>query len=170
MDIPKNEMTNVTGLVPEAMGEPGQRTFRMLVDGGESSAIIWLEKEQLLQLALAMHQLLASTSEEEAAEEPVPDSPGSPRIHLDFKVSRLALGHDGRTGLFIIDANDPDDEDEDNATVRVWAKKEQVKEFSDEALKVCAAGRPLCPLCGGSIDPEGHLCAKVNGHVKANSL
>ena len=170
MAEPKNEIPIVTSLVAEALGEPGQRTFRVLVDGGGSSAIIWLEKEQLFQLALGIHQLLTSTSEEEETPPTASDEPGPVPAKLDFKAGRLALGHDGNTGLFMIDAHDLEDEDEEAATVRVWASKEQVKEFSDEAMRACAAGRPLCPLCGGPLDPDGHPCARVNGHVKADSL
>ena len=48
----KNEFTNLTRLTPEAIGEPGKRTFRVMADSGSSSATIWLEKEQLFQLAL----------------------------------------------------------------------------------------------------------------------
>ena len=170
MTEPKNEIPIVTSLVAEALGEPGQRTFRFLVDGEGSSAILWLEKEQLFQLALAIQQLLAGTSEEDAPE-PVAEGPsGTVPINLDFKVGRLALGHDGKTGLFMIDAYDVEDEDEDTATVRVWAGKDVVKEFSDEAMRVCASGRPLCPLCGGPMDPDGHACARVNGHVKTDRL
>ena len=169
MAEPKNEIPIVRSLVAEALGEPGQRSFRFLVDGEGSSAIIWLEKEQLFQLALAIQQLLAGTSEEDAAEPSEGPSSALP-ISLDFKAGRLALGHDDTTGLFMIDAHDLEDEDEDTATVRVWAGKDVVKEFSSEAMRVCAAGRPLCPLCGGPIDPDGHPCARVNGHVKPDGL
>ena len=40
----------------------------------------------------------------------------------------------------------------------------QVSKFSDEALAVCAAGRPLCPLCHQAIDAEEHFCVRSNGH------
>ena len=63
MAIPKAEFTKVTGLRAEALGEPGQRTFRILVDSDSSSATMWLEKEQLFQLALAIGHLQASLPE-----------------------------------------------------------------------------------------------------------
>ena len=40
-----------------------------------------------------------------------------------------------------------------------------VAAFAEEALRVCAAGRPLCPLCGGPMDPNGHPCPRTNGHA-----
>ena len=167
----KIEFTNVASLRAEAQGEPGDRTFRIIVDSGASSAIIWLEKEQLFQLSLAVHQLLATLPHEESASGTPPgDREAPPPAHLDFKANKLALGHDSSTGLFLIDAHDPEDEDEEQATVRVWANRDQVKEFSEEALRVCAAGRPLCQLCGGPIDPTGHDCPRLNGHVKVRDL
>ena len=31
--------------------------------------------------------------------------------------------------------------------------------------RVIAGGRPICPLCGSPIEPEGHMCPKSNGHA-----
>ena len=36
--------------------------------------------------------------------------------------------------------------------------------FVGRALRVLAAGRPPCPLCGQPLDPQGHLCPRRNGH------
>lgn len=169
----KNEFTQVSRLVPESVGEPGKRTFHILVDSASSSATIWLEKEQLFQLALAIQQLMATLTEEGDATEIPPDSEAPGLTKLDFKVGRLVLGHDASNGLFIIDAHDLEDDDESErapATVRIWANKQQVTRFADDAFQACAAGRPLCPLCGRPIDPEGHKCVRVNGHGKASDL
>lgn len=167
----KVHFTNVTSLRPEAIGEPGRRTFRMLVDSGSSSAIIWLEKEQLLQLALGIHQLLVTlSSEEKEAPGAVPSDREAPGLtRLDLRADKIVLGHDDRSGLFVIDAHDQGEEEE-GATVRVWADRERVKGFAEEALRVCAAGRPLCPLCGRPIDPTGHHCSRLNGHVQPTDL
>ena len=165
MADPAIEFTNVSNLNAEAIGEPGQRTFRILADSGTSSATIWLEKEQLLQLALGVKQLLATLPSSEAvanASVGLREAPEASR--LDFKVGKLVLGHDARVGRFLIDAHDLETGDEEPATVRVWGERSQVSSFADEALKVCAAGRPLCPLCGGPLDPEGHSCPRANGH------
>lgn len=168
MAASKNEFTNLTSLRPEAIGEPGQRTFRIMVDSDGGSAVMWLEKEQLFQLALAMQQLLATNQEEEVSLHAPLSGPETP-TQLDFKVSKLTMGYDSTTGMFVIDGHDDEGEDEDAATVRAWADRTQVKEFASEALTLCAAGRPLCPLCGGPIDADAHRCPRVNGHVKAGS-
>ena len=64
MADPKNEFTNITKLQPEAQGEPGKRTFRIIVDSESSSASMWMEKEQLFQLAVAIQRLIATLPED----------------------------------------------------------------------------------------------------------
>jgi len=160
----KNEFTSVSGLRAESVGEPGKRTFRIAVDSASSSASLWLEKEQLFQLAMAIQQMIATLPKDREPEgEPPTDREADALTRLDFKVTRLVLGHDSGRGLFVIDAHDP--EDDESAAVRVWASVDQATEFSQEALSVCASGRPICPLCGGPLDPSGHRCARVNGHL-----
>lgn len=171
MDSARNEFTNITTLRAEALGQPGKRTFRILVDSGNMSAVVWLEKEQLFQLALAIHQLLVMLPEDPDAPAEPPGEPQTlPVVDLELKVSRLVLGHDDRMSMFIIDAHDEDDEEEEALVLRLWASRQQVKELSEDALRVCASGRPLCPLCGGPIDSTGHQCPRVNGHANVRDL
>ena len=165
MAEPKLHFTNVTKLSAEALGEPGKRTFRVTVESGSSTATMWMEKEQLFQLALAIQQLIAALTDNEMklGESPVEkEAPGL--TSLDFKVSKLVLGHDASKGMFIVEAHDLEEEDQDSATVRLWAGKEQLEEFAEHAFRVCSAGRPLCPLCGRPVNREGHQCIRVNGH------
>jgi len=160
------EFNSVTSLRAEAQGEPGRRTFRVLVESGADSAAIWLEKEQLFQLGLAMMQLLATIPETKvpAGARGRGEEAGTP-TRLDFKVGKLVLGHDGASGMFVIDAHDVEGGDDSAATVRVWGDRSQVGTFAEEALQVCAAGRPICHLCGGPIDPAGHTCPRTNGYA-----
>ncbi len=165
MSQPKNEFTSVSRLNAEALGEPGNRTFRMQVDSASSSASVWLEKEDLFQLALAIQQIVGSLPDEKLSLSGPPTEREAPGLtSLDFKAMNLALGHDPRRGLFVIDAYT--DDDGADPTIRVWLDKKQMLDFSEEAMRVCAAGRPLCPLCGRAIDPDGHRCARLNGHAK----
>jgi uncharacterized repeat protein (TIGR03847 family) len=170
MARPKNEFTQVNRLLPEALGQPGKRTFRIVVSSGSSSANIWLEKDQLFQLALAIRQLMASLEENVGTAGEPPFEREAPGLtNLDFKVGKLMLGLDESRGHFIIDAHDVEHMDEDTATVRVWINKAQLEEFAEKALQVVAAGRPICQLCGGPIDPAGHFCVRLNGHKSLTS-
>ena len=165
MTTPNTEFTQVTSFRAEALGEPGQRTFRILVDTDSGSAMMWLEKEQLLQLALAIGQLQATLPEggDSARRGPVEDEP-QPSLHLEFKVGKLVLGHEGHSDRFMIDAHDAESDDDEAPAVRVWGKRAMLAAFAKESLRICAAGRPLCPLCGGPIDAAGHICPRSNGH------
>jgi uncharacterized repeat protein (TIGR03847 family) len=161
----KTEFMRVENIRAEALGEPGQRTFRILVDGDAGSAMMWLEKEQLFQLAVAINQLHASLPELDRSR---PISEGAEGLggRLEFKVGRLVLGHEGSSERLIIDAHDVEsDEEEQEPTVRVWAERLQLAKFAAHSLELCAAGRPLCPLCGGPMDPKGHTCPRSNGHA-----
>ena len=164
MPAARNEFTQVSLLRAESFGEPGKRTFRIRVDSESSSASIWIEKEQLFQLALAIQQMVSALPEVREESDPPADREAPGLTSLDFRVMKLVLGHDTSRGLFIIDAHDSDDEE--RAAVRVWLYQSQLLAFSEEALEVCASGRPLCVLCGRPIDPDGHRCARVNGHAK----
>lgn len=165
MEHTNNEFTMVTALLAEALGQPGNRTFRILVESGTGSATMWLEKEQLFDLSLAVQQLLAKLAGKKATPNPPTPTPeGSVSARLDFKVVRLMIGYDDGRGLFIIDCYDSPGESA--STARIWATKDQVKDFAENALQVCASGRPICPLCGFVITLEGHSCPRANGHVK----
>ena len=49
-----------TRLQAQAIGEPGHRTFRLLIESDDGrAAALWVEKEQLQALGLAIEQLLA---------------------------------------------------------------------------------------------------------------
>ena len=163
----RHDLGPVETIKAEAIGEPGQRTFRLLVDGPKGAACLWLEKEQLSQLSMAIRQLMALSSPEDTQEETAPPpsgalDPGQPS--LDFKVGKLSLGHEPRRDLFLVEAHDREDDQDEDALVRLWASRAQMKDLVEEAEAVVAAGRPLCPLCSAPMGPEAHICPRSNGH------
>src|SRR5215469_6346882 len=86
-----------TRLQAQAIGEPGHRTFRLLVESDDGrAAALWVEKEQLQALGLAVEQLLAEFQGKSmgrpAKQPPIETFPPNPTV--DFKVGRLALGQD----------------------------------------------------------------------------
>ena len=57
----------------------------------------------------------------------------------------------------------PDDEfDDDSATARFRLTRAQVAGFIARAASLVLSGRPICPLCGRPIDPDGHACPRLN--------
>jgi len=172
MSYSKFEFTQISRFEAEALGKPGKRTFRIITESNNSVASIWIEKEHLLELSLSVKQLLDSTLEGEdaAASAMAPNQFEAPdNTKLDFKISRLALKHEESSGMFLIEFNDADsiDDADDTPDLRLWVNRYQVDSFADQAMKICASGRPLCNLCGAPVDPPeegGHRCPRRNGN------
>jgi uncharacterized repeat protein (TIGR03847 family) len=162
------EFDEVTLLSAVAVGQPGKRTFFITVGQNGEWIRVWLEKEQLQALALAIHQFLDSLPEEmslSSSYAPVTSisagaQPGFPAAELE--IDEIALGYaEGKVTLnLVVHALGP--QRLEGAVVECRTTLEQIQQFGDEALKICAAGRPRCPICGGPIDPEGHVCPRSN--------
>ena len=159
---PQNDFGPITRINAEAVGESGKRTFRLLIDNGDSSALVWLEKEQLFELGVTIQRLLAMVTGSRGSSGP--PQPTIASTSLEFKVGRLSVGHDPESGYFIIEAHDVEGAPGAKADLRVWPTSDQMEALAEEIFAVCSAGRPLCPLCGGPIDPTGHFCVRLNGH------
>ena len=161
-------------LSAEAIGEPGQRRFRLLAAGPGGDAAIWLEKEQLHSLAISIARLLEIVDREgRAGNLAAPDgsAPSAPTRafagSLDFQSGNWSLGYDEAAGIIEFQAFDVEEGNEEAARVRFSATLEQGKAFSEEALQVYSAGRPTCPLCNAPLtEGEGHNCPRANGHAR----
>ena len=153
----------VSRLNVEARGKPGKRTFLLQVDSPLGSAVIWLEKEQLLELSLHLKRTVGLMEEKPETVEPPPADLGSRDLSIEFKMGKQAIEFDEGAGVFRFWNHEAED-DSEVATVVFEANLAQVEEFSDESLKVCSSGRPICQLCHQPIDPDGHFCIRSNGH------
>jgi uncharacterized repeat protein (TIGR03847 family) len=166
-------------LQAQSIGEPGHRTFRLLIESDDGrAAALWVEKEQLQALGLAVEQLLAEFQGHLAARAPHQPPPESfpPKPTIDFKVGRLALGQDEselesgpRYVLLVYDLEGSGSEEEEPtqpATFAARATREQLHALSRNIADVVAAGRPRCPLCGDPMDSKttSHGCVRANGH------
>jgi uncharacterized repeat protein (TIGR03847 family) len=157
----------------EAIGEPGQRRFRLLALLGGETFIVWMEKQQLQALGLALEQML----------EQLPDAGpelGAAGAPLDFDLStrrqfragRMELGYDESVDKLVIVAHDINDEPETAeppiedvpASFACRITREQAREMSADAAAVVAAGRPRCTMCGAPMGPDHHVCPQQNGH------
>ena len=61
-----------------AIGEPGKRTFKITARGPRGEAIIWMEKEQLFQIGLAIKQFTAAVEAPATVTPYEPDFPAPP--------------------------------------------------------------------------------------------
>ena len=168
----------VSSLETEAIGEPGQRTFRLRVSEGGRAASLWLEKEQLQALALALMRLLVQMGQPEYIPAPGavagPLSPFPEQPSLDVRVGRLGLGLDQTDGNIVFFAYEAEDEEEDSvpaeAVLACRAAPAQCRDLVAMIEAIVAAGRPICRLCLTPIDPEGHVCPRSNGHRPEDEL
>lgn len=155
-----------SGIDAQAFGQPGQRTFRVRIVAGGESASLWMEKEHLLALSQALRQMLAQLEFED--EQPPAEIAEFPVVaNHDFRVGRLGLGYHAADGTVILYAYELGNAAEDDeATLRARMTQRQVSGLIARLDEVIAGGRPICPLCGAPINPEGHSCVRSNGHSK----
>lgn len=152
----------------ESVGRPGERYFRLRVHASNGSALLWLEKEQLYELAIGVKRLLKREPNPFFDEIPVDDA--DPIVDHDFKIGRLTVSPEsGDTGyvllVHVIDQDLPSDELDDIPDLSISVDNEQLDSLADEAIEVCNSGRPRCPLCGAPLnDDEDHVCPRSNGH------
>ena len=61
----KYPMGSLSEIQAETFGEPGRRTFRLVLGAGQAHCSLWLEKEQLFQLGVYLQDAVDSLSEED---------------------------------------------------------------------------------------------------------
>ena len=156
---------------PVTFGQPGQRTFKLDINSGSAVCSLWLEKEQLLQLGVYLRDYVAGLSAEEKARnsEPQESAWSGGETSLDFKAGQMFLSHDRETNSFYLQAHERETDEErpeaEAESVSFWITLDQASQLAEESLRICAAGRPTCFLCGQPINPDGHVCPRANGHT-----
>jgi uncharacterized repeat protein (TIGR03847 family) len=171
--------------VAGTVGQPGQRTFYLQATGSGRTVSVVLEKLQVSALAERLDELLDEVRRRQGGDSLVPAvappqledvAPLDAPIEDEFRVGTLALAWDEDEGLVIIEAQSvvaeaedaaPADADTNADMLRVKISPGVARAFAKRALRVVAAGRPPCPLCGNPLDPEGHICPRQNGHLHA---
>lgn len=166
----------VTGTI----GAPGNRTFFLQAREGERVVSVSLEKVQVAALAQRLLDLLEELEQrgvEEAAEidgEVGDTAPLDEPLNEAFRAGTLSLGWDTVDKVIVLEARemtdedeagDEDDDEDGTDLLRVRIAPAEGRRFVARAVRVIAAGRPPCPLCGQPLDPQGHLCPRRNGHL-----
>ncbi len=156
-------------IVAETFGEPGRRTFRLVLESGHATGYVWLEKEQLFQLGAGLKEAVERQTDEERERGSFPTAAAweGDETLIEFKARALSGRHDQDTNSFYLQAQGDADEEssESPPSVSFWITLTQAATLADESLRICASGRPPCYLCGLPIDPGGHVCPRANGHA-----
>ena len=168
----KYQLGALSTVEPVTFGEPGRRTFKLDLQSGSAVCALWLEKEQLFQLGVYLRDYVASLSadEKERTSEPKEASWRGGEESLDFKAGQMFLSHDKESNSFYFQAHERESEEEERPegeaeSVSFWITMNQATSLAEESLRICAAGRPTCFLCGQPINPDGHICPRANGHT-----
>jgi uncharacterized repeat protein (TIGR03847 family) len=138
-------------------GEVGNRLFLFQVREGRRLAIIKCEKIQLAALAEWISQVLLELGRPDHLPE---DFSLEPEYEMDFVAGEIAVSIDEEDQAIDITMSS-DDED---SSLNVRLTKELAGGLAIAIVRLVEAGRPLCPLCGGPLDPKGHDCPRTNGH------
>jgi uncharacterized repeat protein (TIGR03847 family) len=169
--------------VAGTVGQPGERVFYLQVTSGARVVSIAMEKVQVAALAEKMDELLDEVRRRQGGESTVPATappeledvaPLGTQIEEEFRAGTLALAWDDDTDTVLVEAQSmegqPGEEPAEPAAefagdlLRVRLQPSSARAFAKRALRVVAAGRPPCPLCGNPLDPQGHVCPRQNGH------
>jgi uncharacterized repeat protein (TIGR03847 family) len=155
------------GIDAQSFGQPGQRTFRLRIVGANvESASLWMEKEQMQALSIALKQML---SQLEYNDDPPAASAGDFPVvaEHDFRVGRMGMGFNAsdRTVVLYTFELGASDADEDEPTLRARLTQQQSASLSVQLDDIISGGRPVCPLCALPMD-ENHACIRSNGHSK----
>jgi uncharacterized repeat protein (TIGR03847 family) len=171
----------------DAVGQPGQRRFRLfvLVQRPALSAVMWLEKEQLNNLSLALDRVLAQLSEGSILRTEAQAGPPARPLEMpatfpkrpdyEFQIGRLLLNYEENRDLLVLIAvpmeirmeargQDPRIFLLEEDALSFLFTLEQAHELTRSIAVLLSSGRPVCPLCHTPLDGGPHACVKQNGH------
>jgi uncharacterized repeat protein (TIGR03847 family) len=138
-------------------GDVGNRLFLFQVREGRRLAIIKVEKIQLAALAQWISQVLSELGRLGHLPD---DFALEPEYEADFVAGDIAVSLDEEAQA--IDVTIESIEEDSSLNVRL--SREWAAGLAIAIVRLVEAGRPLCPLCGGPLDPKGHDCPRTNGH------
>ena len=173
-------------VVVGTVGQPGSRSFYLQARDGARVVSVALEKEQSALLAEKIDEILDDLAAQEGQVLSIPkvtpvelvdNDPLEQPVEPEFRTGALSLGWDPSTAQVVIEAYpivevevelDSEGAFEIDAEALEAAEPEEMlfvripvgtaRAFAKRTLEIVGAGRPLCPLCGTPMDPEGHVC------------
>ena len=161
------DMDPVAFITVGAVGPPGQRTFYLQAADGAESVSLLIEKEHAAALSVSLRRLLSAVDAlpKEHDEVRVGKMDLLEPLEVAFRVGQLGIGVDDDRDMVVLVAEELVEEEEpEGQRARFVATFAQMEALARHAMTVVHAGRPVCELCGEPMDPQGHFCARRNGH------
>jgi uncharacterized repeat protein (TIGR03847 family) len=153
-----------------ALGQPGERTFFLQARRGTTRVTIKCEKQQASAISEYLRRVLSDLPA--PTEKPIAAAMElAAPVAAAFVLGPVGLGYDRSNDMVLVqleeviavDENgEPLDEDPDRGQVRVFLSRSQAHAFCEHAESVVAAGRPACIWCTRPVNPDGHLCVRMN--------
>jgi uncharacterized repeat protein (TIGR03847 family) len=155
-----------------ALGEPGARTFFLQARRGTTRVTVKCEKQQASAISDYLRRVLNDLPD--PTEKPLASAMElAAPFEAAFVLGPVGLGYDRATDRVLVqleevitldEEGEPvDDEDEaDRSQVRVFLTRAQAAAFCAHSEAVVAAGRPACRWCAQPMNPEGHVCPRMN--------
>ncbi|MBW0101392.1 DUF3090 domain-containing protein [Pseudonocardia sp. KRD291] len=174
--------------VAGTVGEPGDRSFYLQAMESSRTISVLLEKQQVSVLAERITALLGEVGKrfgDDVAAEPATGGSDSDPLTVpleeEFRVGTMGLGWDADSSSIVVELLAVSEEEIDESVVlddteegpdalRVFLSPSAARAFADRAEKVVSAGRAPCPLCAEPLDPEGHVCVRLNGYHERNPV
>ena len=138
-------------------GDVGNRLFLFQVREGRRLAIIKCEKIQLAALAEWISQVVGELGRPGHLPD---DFTLEAEYESDFVAGDIAVSLDEKAQAIDVTLESI----EEDSTLSVRLTREWAAGLAIAIVRLVEAGRPLCPLCGGPLDPKGHDCPRTNGH------
>jgi len=176
--------------VAGTVGEPGDRAFYLQAIESSRTISVLLEKQQVSVLAERITALLGEVSKRfgednllgaTVASGSSDSDPLAVPLEEEFRVGTMGLGWDADSSPIVVELLAVTEEEIDESVVlddteegpdalRVFLSPTAAKAFAERAEKVVDAGRAPCPLCAEPLDPEGHVCVRLNGYHDRNPV
>ncbi|MEK6222870.1 MAG: DUF3090 domain-containing protein [Chloroflexota bacterium] len=169
----------VTHITADAIGKPGKRIFYIQGWKGDQVVSLIIEKFQLQTLSIGVEQFLAEVRQRMPNLVEAPSEYEEEKMHIHppveplFRVSEFGLSYEAENDLVALIARENptvqeekqvEGEEDKGQVVVYWCTRSQLRSVVHWGVKIASRGRPLCEQCGQPKDPEGHFCARKNGH------
>jgi uncharacterized repeat protein (TIGR03847 family) len=134
---------------------------------------VLVEKEQVALLASEAEQFLDKLAEEHPEEPATLTEQGGGEVQEDeplFRARLIGIGFDPERSLVLLELREqaaeddppPAIEESEGHIARLYATRAQIRAMLANGVVAVGAGRPKCPLCDFPMDPDGHICPRMN--------
>lgn len=163
------DLPAVQHLTVGAVGPPGQRTFYLQARQDDQLVTLKVEKQQVGALAERLMALLQDHPPTELDPGDLSPDLAEP-VLAEWPIGTMRILDDVEADQVVLIAEEiveVDEEGEPTTTggmARFGATRTQIAALARRGLALMEQGRPLCPLCGFPLNPEGHSCPRTNGN------